>query len=64
MPYAVPIGDSKINPKNLPLPQSKGSFINPDDFDRYEVISRICRSGLNMLINKSFKFYPIENAGD
>ena len=40
------------------------SFINPDEFDRYEVISRICSSGLNMLINKSFKFYPIENAGD
>ena len=35
MPYAVPIGDSKINPKNLPLPQSKGSFINPDDVGIY-----------------------------
>ena len=35
MPYAVPIGDSKINPKNIPLPQSKGSFINPDDVGLY-----------------------------
>ena len=35
MPYAVPIGDSKINPKNIPLPQSKGCFINPDDVGLY-----------------------------
>jgi hypothetical protein len=35
MPYAVPVGDSKINPKNIPLPQSKGSFINPDDIGIY-----------------------------
>jgi len=35
MPYAVPVGDSKINPISLPLPQSKGSFVNPDDIGIY-----------------------------
>ena len=40
------------------------SFINPDEFDRNEVILQMCSSRLNILINRSFKFYPIENAGD
>jgi hypothetical protein len=35
MPYAVPIGDSKINPISIPLPLSKGSFVNPDDIGLY-----------------------------
>ena len=35
MPYAVPIGDSKINPQNIPLQASKGSFLNPNDIGLY-----------------------------
>ena len=35
MPYAVPVGNPKINPKNTPLIESKGSFVNPDDVGVY-----------------------------
>ena len=35
IPYAVAIGDPKINPINIPLPESKGSFIHPDDVGIY-----------------------------
>jgi len=34
-PYAVPIGDPKINPVSIPLEESKGSFIHPDDIGLY-----------------------------